>query len=88
MYNNRNQSINNILCSSCAAGYSEWGPSSSCIECNEANGGYILLVIITSFILVVILHGLAQSGSGIIITITDIQYSQHMTHYDVRYDVK
>jgi hypothetical protein len=60
----RNQSSDNVLCARCEEGYSEWGPYSSCIECREANGGYIMLLIVGSFVVVYLLHSLAQSTSG------------------------
>lgn len=53
---------NNLLCGACVDGYVEW--NNECKYCTEANGGYIFLVLIISFCLVLFLLRSSSAGSS------------------------
>jgi hypothetical protein len=60
----RNQSLNNIMCGACRDGYTEFG-SSSCVECRETYPERVFLLLLGIVGMVITLHILAQTASGL-----------------------
>jgi hypothetical protein len=61
----RINSPDNILCSACVAGFSDWG--SKCVECTEPNIGLLFGLIVASWLYVLLLHKAAsRRASGLI----------------------
>jgi hypothetical protein len=51
------------MCGKCLSGYTDFGQS--CIECNQIRPDMICLVVLVIFALVMVLHLLAQTASGL-----------------------
>jgi len=58
---NRKRDIENVLCGQCDDGYIE--VEGQCVQCNSANGGYIVLLFFLATLYVSVLHFLSRMAS-------------------------
>jgi hypothetical protein len=55
---------NNSLCGECAEGFAFALGSSVCVRCTEAQWGYVVLLVLVLWVLVLLLHAVSQRPSG------------------------